>query len=233
MAKLGASDVAANDSFGFRVAISGNLALVAAHLNDDNGASSGSAYIFANTSGSIWTEQTKLTASDAAAGDTFGTEVSISGNVALVSAPYNDDNGTDSGSAYVFANSSGNTWTEVTKLTAGATAGDIFGEAAFISGNVVVIGAQQNDQGGSDAGAAYVFVQNSGNGLWSFYSKLLAFDAAAGDQFGSSISFSNNIIIVGSIFDDDGASNAGSMYFFNVTSSNDDASNPPPAISSI
>jgi len=45
---------------------------------------------------------TKLTASDGAAGDYFGEAVSISADTLVVSAYWNDDNGTDSGCAYVF-----------------------------------------------------------------------------------------------------------------------------------
>lgn len=66
----------------------------------DNDPWSGSAYIF-ERSGTSWTEQAKLTASDGAADDLFGS-VSISGQYAIVGAQCDDDNGTDSGSAYVY-----------------------------------------------------------------------------------------------------------------------------------
>ena len=78
-AKLTASDAAAGDFFGASVAISGDTIVVGAHLNDDAGSDSGSAYVFTR-SGTIWTEQAKLTASDAAAGDFFGLQVAVSGD---------------------------------------------------------------------------------------------------------------------------------------------------------
>ena len=99
-AKLTASDGAARDRFGSSVSIAGDLAVVGSTGDDDNGPSSGSAYIY-RQDGAVWVEQAKLTASDGAAGDFFGVSVSITGDVAVVGAFRDDDNGSDSGSAYV------------------------------------------------------------------------------------------------------------------------------------
>ncbi|MDB9961530.1 HYR domain-containing protein [Oceanihabitans sp.] len=96
-----ASDAAANDQFGYSVAISGDTAIVGARLNDDAGSNSGSAYVFVR-SGTTWIEQAKLTASDAAADDRFGLSVAILGDTAIVGAISNDDAGSNSGSAYFF-----------------------------------------------------------------------------------------------------------------------------------
>ncbi len=100
--KLLASDAAAGDLFGFIVSISGDRAIVGAHRDDDNGSDSGSAYVFERDAMGNWKEVDKLTASDAAADDLFGISVSISGDRAIVGALFHDDNGSDSGSAYVF-----------------------------------------------------------------------------------------------------------------------------------
>ena len=101
--KLTASDGAALDRFGSSVSISGDYAVVGAHLDDDNGSTSGSAYVFVR-SGDNWTQQSKLIASDGAAGDWFGLSVSISGDSAVVGAYFDNDNGLSSGSAYIFIN---------------------------------------------------------------------------------------------------------------------------------
>ena len=76
--------------------------------DDDNGSDSGSAYVF-DFVGTAWSQTAKLTASDGAASDEFGFSVSLSGDRALVGAAPgagrglgDDDNGSDSGSAYVF-----------------------------------------------------------------------------------------------------------------------------------
>ena len=99
--KLTASDGAEWNQFGRSVSVSGNTIVVGAEYDNDNGVSSGSAYVFVREETS-WTEQQKLTASDGAAADFFGYSVSISGDTIVVGAAYNDDNGQNSGSAYVY-----------------------------------------------------------------------------------------------------------------------------------
>lgn len=105
VAKLLAADGATGDQFGYSVAISGDTALIGARFDDDdvNGLESGSAYVFTR-SGTIWSQQAKLTAADGAARDWFGVRVAISGDTAVVTADADDDdvNGVDSGSVYVF-----------------------------------------------------------------------------------------------------------------------------------
>jgi hypothetical protein len=98
-AKLLAADGNASDNFGWSVSISGDLAIVGAHQYYSGG--TGKAYIF-RRDGTNWSEQQKLTASDGAAEDDFGFSVSISSDYAIVGAAADDDNGNNSGSAYVF-----------------------------------------------------------------------------------------------------------------------------------
>jgi hypothetical protein len=97
--KLNASDGAADDRFGGSVSLSGTRALVGAEFDDDLGDLSGSAYVFERQGDGSWLEVHKLTASDGAAGDKFGT-ASLSGDRALVGARVHDD----MGSAYVYDN---------------------------------------------------------------------------------------------------------------------------------
>ena len=75
--------------------------MIGASADDDNGSNSGSAYVYVRSNG-VWSEQQKLTASDGASGDYFGISVSIDGDTAVIGARYDDDNGSNSGSAYVF-----------------------------------------------------------------------------------------------------------------------------------
>ena len=102
--KILASDAASADSFGRSVGISGDYAIVGAFGNDDGGANSGSTYIFRRTGTNTWDAGTKILASDPAADDLFGYSVGISGDYAIVGAVGNDDGGSFSGSAYIFAN---------------------------------------------------------------------------------------------------------------------------------
>jgi hypothetical protein len=98
--KITASDATTDDFFGIFVAISGDTTIVGAHAADTL---NGAAYIFERDEGGVdnWGEITKITASDAAADDQFGNAVAISGNTAIVGAFINDDDGTNSGSAYI------------------------------------------------------------------------------------------------------------------------------------
>jgi len=108
-AKLTASDAAANDYFGFGVSISGDNVIVGARQNADDGLASGSAYVFVKPGGG-WAdtsqEDAKLTASDAAPSDFFGTSVSISGDTAIIGSDLNDEAADNAGAAYIFGPSS-------------------------------------------------------------------------------------------------------------------------------
>ena len=150
---------AANDDFGISVSLSGDTALVGAKLDDHAGsADAGSAYVFVR-SGASWSEQAKLTASDAAANDYFG-DVSLSDDTALVGAMHADHaGGTGAGSAYVFVRS-GTSWAEQAKLIASDAAGnDTFGNSVSLSSDTAVVGTPGDDLR-FHAGSAYVFVRS-------------------------------------------------------------------------
>ena len=215
--KLLASDGAAGDWFGFSVSVSGDVAVVGAHQDDDNGADSGSAYIYRWT-GSAWVQEAKLTASDGAANDQFGLPVSINGDVVVLGASGDDAPLSNSGSAYVFVKPPGG-WVDMTqtaKLTASdAAVSDGFGNSVSISGEVVVVGARFDDDNGADSGSAYVF-QKPPRGWVDMTqtAKLTASDAALFDEFGISVSISGDVAVVGSRDDDDNGSGSGSAYVF-------------------
>jgi len=209
--KLLASDGAADDWFGRFVSIDGDYAIVGAIGDDDNGDSSGSAYVF-TLSGTSWIEQDKLLASDGAADDYFGWSVSISGDYAIIGAYCDDDNGLDSGSAYVFKRD-GTAWIEQAKLLASdGAAGDRFGVSVSIDGDYAIIGAFADDDSGDSSGSAYVFTRSGTS--WIEQDKLLASDGAADDYFGWSVSISGDYAIVGACLDGDNGEWSGSAYVF-------------------
>ena len=157
VAKLRASHGAADDNFGYSVALSGDRALIGAYGDDDRGTNSGSAYVFERDINGVWVQVAKLTASDGAPTDFFGLSVALSADTALIGAYRDDDRGTDSGSAYVFQRIS-NVWTERAKLTAPDGAqNDLFGAFVALSGNMALVGAIFDDDRGADSGSAYVF----------------------------------------------------------------------------
>jgi hypothetical protein len=209
--KLLATDGDAGDGFGRYVDIKGSLAVVGAHLDDDNGDASGSAYVFRNN-GINWVEEQKLTASDGAAGDRFGFTPSISGDVVVVGAPYDDDIGDGSGSAYVFRYN-GINWVEEQKLIASdGFAGARLGEETFVDGNTILVSCSRDDDRGADSGSVYVFLYDGIS--WKEVQKLIASDTAAGDLFSSTPSISGDVAVMGAHMNDDNGSQSGSAYVF-------------------
>ncbi|MEE8154910.1 MAG: FG-GAP repeat protein [Phycisphaerales bacterium] len=210
-AKLLPDDGAANDHFGFSVAISGATTIVGAQLDADNGTDSGSAYLFDTTTG---TQMAKLLPNDAAAFDHFGFSVAISGATAIVGAPFDDDNGNNSGSAYLFDTTTG---TQIAKLLPNDDAGgDRFGSSVAISGATAIVGAYRDDDSGDDSGSAYLF-DISDPAKPTQIVKLLPNDGAASDEFGFSVAISDATAIVGARRDADNGTDSGSAYLFDTT----------------
>ena len=118
-AKLTESDPAAGLGFGWEVAIDGDTVVVGTYWDDDNGTGSDSAYVFVKpaTGWTTATETAKLTAPDGAAGDYFGLLVAVDADTVVVGAPWDDDNGSGSGLAYVYRAIS--QWTAIPDSAAG------------------------------------------------------------------------------------------------------------------
>lgn len=210
-AKLSAADGAAWDYFGWSVSISGDQAIIGAYGNDENGDESGSAYIF-KTDGIVWTEEVKITAADGVAWGYFGLSVSISGDYAIIGSPGDDDNGLESGSAYVF-NYNSLVWIEEEKLAAAdGAAWDYFGWSVSISGDQAIIGAYGDDDNGDESGSAYIF--KTDGIVWTEEVKITASDGTEGDIFGNSVSITENYAIVGAPWDNDNGLESGSAYGF-------------------
>jgi hypothetical protein len=209
--KLLASNGEVGDCFGVSVSVDGDSALIGADWDDDNGVDSGSAYVFTRT-GTIWTQQAKLLASDGAAGDWFGCSVSLDRGTALIGAPRDDDNGVYAGSVYVFTYT-GTTWTQQAKLLASdGAAEDWFGWSVSLDGDTAIIGAMDDDDNGTDSGSVYVYTR-TGN-TWTVQAKLIASDGAVGKVFGSSVSFDGDTALIGAFGEDNGT---GSAYVFTRT----------------
>jgi hypothetical protein len=215
-AQLTAADGALNDLFGFSVAISGDTAIVGAFVNDVGAnANQGSAYVFTR-SGSTWTQQAQLTATDGAAEDNFGFSVAISGDTAVVGAPLDDlgANG-DQGSAWVFSRV-GSAWIgpDLQAIASDGAAGDRFGTSVAISGDTAIVGASEDSVGANGAqGSAYVFTRSGS--VWTQQAQLTAADGAFADFFGSSVALSGDTAIVGAFASDVGSNvDAGSAYVF-------------------
>ena len=229
-AYLKASNAGANDRFGYAVAVSGDTVVVGAYgegsnatgVNGDEGnndaLNSGAAYVFVR-SGTTWSQQAYLKASNAEPGDSFGASVAVAGDTVAVGAygeasnatGVNGDQGNNdapnAGAAYVFARS-GTTWSQQAYLKASnAEEYDFFGYAVAVAGDTVVVGAEgegssatgvNGDQSNNDAlgaGAAYVFVRNGS--AWSQQAYVKAANAGEGDAFGTAVAVSANTLVAG------------------------------------
>ena len=192
--KLTASDAEDGDWFGIAVAISGDTIAVGASGDDDAASAAGAVYVFQWNGGS-WVEEAKLTASDGQESDRLGVAVAISGNTIVAGADGDDDGGYAAGAAYVFQ-WDGDSWAEEAKLTASdADRYDYFGEAAAIVGDVIVVGAEENDDLGNRSGSAYVFHATPQG--WIEQDKWIP--SAGGDNlyFGISVAAHDRTVVVG------------------------------------
>ncbi len=210
--KLLPSDVTTDDRYGFDVAVDGDQALVGSYRDDPSGFNSGSVYAY-EWDGVNWNQTQKFTASDGAAEDWFGRELDLSGSTALIAAMGDDDFGDRAGAAYIFEQING-VWTEQQKLYANdADVLDRFAGDVRLEGGSAIIGAFLDDDGGVDAGSAYVF-SNEGN-TWVQAAKLIASDALAGDFLGFRVDLDNDQFIAGAFGKDVvGNTDVGAVYVF-------------------
>lgn len=207
VAKIVASDAAANDEFGRAVAIDGDYVVVG--VPDEGG--QGAVYVYERDGSGSWSQMQKFTSSDIQSGDEFGQSVAIDGDYIVVGAPMEDTGGTSAGAVYVFE-LSGGTWSQMQKIQpSDISAGDQAGSSVAIDGTTLVFGSLQKD---NQRGGAYVY--DLSGGTWSETAILEASDRQASDQFGINVDISGNYIIVAAHEEDTTASAAGSCYFFEL-----------------
>lgn len=140
----------------------------------------------------IIAEQAKLVARDGDQGDSFGNHVSVSGNYALVGAPFANSN---TGAAYVFF-FDGATWTQQAELVASdGEPSTFFGGSVALFGDIALVGAYGGD---NFTGAAYIFEFDGTT--WTQQAKLTASDGVPNQYFGISVSVSGNLALVGADF---------------------------------
>ena len=243
--KLNARDGSNGDNFGSLVACAGDAngdgyddVIVGAYWDDAGGSGSGSAYVYLGSAAGVdTTAETKLTASDAASEDVFGYAVSGAGDVngdgyddVIVGAEYDDDHGSESGSAYVYLGSaSGVDPAAETKLTASdGAAEDWYGKSVSGAGDVngdgyddVIVGAHGDDDGGPKSGTAYVYLGAAGGVDIGSEAKIVASDATNSSWLGWAVSGAGDVngdgyddVIVGARDEDQNGYNAGAAYVY-------------------
>jgi len=210
------SDWGMNDNLGQSVALDGDILVAGAPLDDvGSNADQGSAVIFSRNWGGAdnWGMVKRIvTDKDPAAGDQFGTSVSVEGGIVVAGAPYHEGKG----AAFLFyRNLNGadqwGQWGE--RGNPDATASGRFGSSVSLACDYLLVGAPGSD---SNRGAAYVFGRNEYNAdQWWLTKKLTASDGAANDEFGNSVALTDGVALVGAYFDNiGGADRRGSAYLF-------------------
>ncbi|OPZ11885.1 MAG: putative Ig domain protein [Alphaproteobacteria bacterium ADurb.BinA280] len=194
VAKLLASDGTNNDYFGSAVAISGNTIAIGAYGDNTN---RGSVYVFTG-SGATWTQQQRLSASDASSGDNLGISVDIDADSIIAGANLDDlvVNNDSRGSAYVFVRA-GSSWSQQSKLTLSSAAnGDQFGSSVSLRGDTALVGAPfANPSGLDNAGVVAVF--NRISGAWLQHQQMTAPTPTLGASFGVMVSMRSGHALVG------------------------------------
>lgn len=188
------TEVEVLEQFGYSVAISGNTAAVGMPYDGDNGAASGSVFVY-QYDGGTWVEEQKLTASDAAAGDLFGWDIAVTEDFIVATAGVNDGSNAAEGAAYVFRRD-GAIWAEEQKLEPGdidSDDGDYYGWSVAASGDVVVVGALGEKVEGFGSGSAYVY-RHDGE-AWAEEQRLAA--GGIGARFGADVAISEDVIAIG------------------------------------
>ncbi|HRP92387.1 MAG TPA: integrin alpha, partial [Ignavibacteriaceae bacterium] len=227
---------ASGDDFGYSVSSARDIngdgyddVIVGAYANDAGGSNAGRAYIYFG--GAIMNNSADVILTGAAAGDLFGFSVSTAGDVngdgysdVIVGAYANDAGGSNAGRAYIYFGGSVMNNTADVILT-GVAAADFFGCSVSSAGDVngdgysdVIVGAQSNDAGGSNAGRAYIYF---GGPAMNNIADVILTGAAANDLFGISVSTAGDVngdgysdVVVGAQQNDAGGNNAGRSYIY-------------------
>lgn len=203
------------DYFGFSVSINGDHALIGAYGNDAISEDAGAAYIF-DYNGSEWTQSSMLLPLINNNPKNFGSSTKLHNNQAIIGVLYHNNNGFDSGAAYIFEQTN-QQWlqTQIIRPNDGDTQ-DLFGFSLGASSTALFISSIVDDDNGPNSGSVYTFKQN--NGLWSQDEKLNSNEiiGSTQDSFGISVSFKGNRVAIGAHLDDDKGYNSGSVYIFDL-----------------
>ncbi|MBL4591591.1 MAG: hypothetical protein JKY96_06480 [Phycisphaerales bacterium] len=199
------------DDFGWSISITSGVVAVGARGDEDNGADSGSVYLFNASNGA---QIAKILADDGAALDEFGTSVAIGEGVLAVGAVGNDANVFGGGSAYLF---DVGTLVQLGRLVPDDPgAFDEFGSSIAVGSGMVAVGAQSDADNGLFSGSAYLFDISTRDQLH----KVLPDDGILNSFFGYSISIDSGIVAVGAYLSpvDGLGQGAGSAYLFDAAS---------------
>ncbi|MEK7613462.1 MAG: thrombospondin type 3 repeat-containing protein [Patescibacteria group bacterium] len=196
-----------SERFGESVSIDGNKFVVGAPYDDTGATDAGSAYLFDATTGALLRTFNNPAP---AAGDQFGFSVSLYGDKVLIGTTLDNVVYTNSGSTYLFDATTGALLRTFNNPTPGAD--DYFGHAISLLGDRALISAVWDDTGATDAGSAYLFDATTGALLYTFNNPTPEFY----DQFGKSVSLSDDRLLISAYLDNTGALHTGSVYLYDA-----------------
>ncbi len=177
-------DAGAGDGFGSALSLSGDTAIVGAPVTALGG--NGAAFVFVR-SGSTWTLEQQLVASDGQTGDSFGSAVAVEGDTAIVGAPNRLSN---QGGIYVW-NRSGNAWVETQLITPVALTAKV-GRAVALSGGTVAVGGYEGETGGG-----VVSVYAPSGATLALQQALFPNESQPGDGFGAAVALDGTTLVAG------------------------------------
>jgi len=220
VAKLVSENPEEDNQFGYAVDVMGDVVVVGSPREDGGGEDRGAAYVFSRDLGGddAWGVVAELDASDPEDYAYFGTSAATDGTLAAVGSAWDDGEGTNRGTAYLFAKDEGgaDNWGTVKKFVASDTHdSDLFGYDVAVYGNYVVAGAGWSKGGGTERGQAYLFARNEGGtDNWGEAQRLRASDGSNEDWFGFSGAIDGSYIVVGATGEDGDGSERGAAYIF-------------------
>ncbi len=216
IATLNSPSPATQDSFGFSVAISGTRLVAGAYHDNTGGSNAGSAHVYDLASATPGVPVATLNNPAPAAEDAFGYSVAIAGSLVAVGTPFDDTGAADTGAVYVYDLAGANPAAPIVTINNPSPGtGDLFGCSVAVSGTLILVGANSDNTGATDAGSVYVY--DLARATPSVPVLTLNNPAPnATDQFGIAVALSGTRAVVGAYLDDAGATNSGSAYVYDL-----------------
>ena len=195
-----------NEMFGNNIAIWSDLLVIGALGDQSTGINCGASYIYgkieAHHEGE---EEWELVATLHPEDGKYGIAVALDYHTIVIGAHKHDQNGQDSGAAYLYNRASKidkhSNIEKIMKLTAYDGSGqDYFGSAVAVNQNVTVIGAWGCDKVGTLGGCVYIWTKYYGNnqhGEWVYTQQVTANDGDGYERFGTSVAAYSGYIAIG------------------------------------
>jgi hypothetical protein len=203
--EIAADDITTSNFFASALDLSGDTIIVGNFNDSDNGSQSGAAYVF-DLVGGTW-QQSQKVVTQGAVDDNFGYSISLDGNRALIGAPFDADNGLNSGAAYIFDYINGQ-WSTPTKLFASDSSLN-FGSAVNLDNNNAIIAANKINQ----LSQGKVYIYNFDGITWNEVA-LFESPTTSSDDYGSSVSIFADRAIVGVSQEIEAGVKSGTVYIY-------------------